>query len=153
MTSFLPLWQVWVILAVLLAVGEIFTTGFFLLWFALAALAAALAAAAGLVFGVQVAVFAVVAAALVLATRPLLLRFVPRRDSPEARTNLEALVGRRALVVEPIRPGGTGLVRLDGEVWSAFCEEEANIEAGAWVLVDGVEGVRLRVWPETASRC
>ena len=58
-------------------------------------------------------------------------------------TGALAMLGRRALVVDGLRPRGR--VRLDGELWNA--EAPGLVEVGAEVVVIGVEGLTLRVRP------
>ena len=64
------------------------------------------------------------------------------RRGPRA-SGAQAMLGRRALVVEGLGPRGR--VRLDGEVWNA--EAPGHVEVGAEVIVVGVEGLTLRVRP------
>jgi membrane-bound serine protease (ClpP class) len=53
----------------------------------------------------------------------------------------EALIGRRAEVVEACRPGGK--VRVAGELWSARCPEGA--EVGDAIQVVDIDGLTLLV--------
>jgi len=62
-------------------------------------------------------------------------------------TGAQALLGRRALVVDGLFPRGR--VRLDGAVWNA--EAAARVDVGAEVVVTGVEGLTLRVRPVAAE--
>jgi membrane protein implicated in regulation of membrane protease activity len=128
----------WLILAVALAVGEVFTLGFFLGPVALAAALAAIVAAVGLGTEVQLATFAVGALASVLVLRPIARRHV--RTPPRLRTGTAALVGSSAVVVERVdRDRGT--VRLRGEVWSARAfDSDSAFEPGAHVEVMEIDG-------------
>jgi membrane protein implicated in regulation of membrane protease activity len=58
-----------------------------------------------------------------------------------ADVGAETLIGRTTDVVRACRP--LGYVRLDGELWQARCEEEA--EAGDPVRVVGLDGLTLLV--------
>ena len=62
----------------------------------------------------------------------------------KATTGAEAMIGRRAEVVEECRPKGS--VRIKGELWEARCEAGAG--RGDIVVVDGVEDLTLVVSPE-----
>jgi membrane protein implicated in regulation of membrane protease activity len=68
---------------------------------------------------------------------------------PNRATNIDAVIGRTAVVVEPIAPHGAGMVRLGDELWRAALKDEgegaAAIATGATVVVDSVEGVTLKV--------
>jgi membrane protein implicated in regulation of membrane protease activity len=138
-------WLLWLIAAVILALGEVATTGLFLGPFALAAAAVVLLAAAGAGALVQWAVFLVVAIALLAALRPLARSH--RRQPAQLRTGVAALVGRDATVVERIvNHEGVGCVRLDGEIWTARAyDEDAVIEEGARVQVVEIRGATALV--------
>ena len=60
-----------------------------------------------------------------------------------AAVGVETLVGRRAVAVGPLAPGGQ--VKVDGELWEA--RSEAPVDPGAEVVVRAVEGLVLHVEP------
>ena len=60
-----------------------------------------------------------------------------------ATVGAEALVGQEAVVVTACRPEGQ--VRVQGEIWTAVCEDSAD--HGSRVRVEGVDGLTLRVRP------
>lgn len=84
-------------------------------------------------------IVAVAAAAVVELFESLALIWWSKRR--RAQVGREALVGRRATAVTPLRPDGQ--VRVDGELWQARCEEGA--EAGDPVRILGLEGLTLVV--------
>ena len=64
------------------------------------------------------------------------------------RTNADRLIGREALVTEPIDDlRATGAVRVDGVLWTARSETGANIPADAVVTITRIEGAKLFVRP------
>ena len=138
-------WLLWLIAAVILAVGEIATAGFMLAPFAGGALLATLVAAVGAGAFAQWAVFLVVSIALLLALRPLAR--AQRRIPAQLRTGTAALVGKSGLVVERIaNDEGVGCVRIDGEVWTARSyDEDEVIEAGRRVQVIEIRGATALV--------
>lgn len=139
-------WQIWLTLAVVFAIGELVTGGFFLLWFALGAAASALAAALGLALVGQLLVFLGASGLLILFTRPLVHRLVERRR-PAYQTNVGALVGKVGTVVRKIDPlEVSGQVKIQGEIWTAVTAGAA-IPEGATVVVESVDGVKLHVKP------
>ena len=95
----MPAWAVWVIVAVLLAAGEVATVGFVLGPIALAAVLAGLVAVIGAGVVIQLLVFILVALASVAALRPIARGHL--RTPAQLRTGTAALVGSRALVLEP----------------------------------------------------
>ena len=107
-----------------------------------------LQAAGGLILfddrAVHVAVPLVLAVtAMTVAFFLLVIGFAVRARRAPRVTGAQAMLGRRALVVDGLGPRGR--VRLDGELWNA--EALGNIEVGAEVVVIGVEGLTLRVRP------
>lgn len=141
-------WQIWLIIAVLLAVGEILTTGFFVFWFALGAGVAALAAWLGVGIYWQIILFLATSLILVIFTRPLVQRFAHRSD-PDIKTNLEAIAGKSAVVTEEIdNVMGSGQVKMEGEIWSARSGDSERLPVGTRVTVHGVDGVKLIVKKE-----
>lgn len=106
--------------------------------FAVGAVSAALASAFGAGGVLQVVVFLVVSVALVSVVRAVAVRH--RTTRPELRTNIDALKGRQALVLERV-DGRTGRVKLGGEIWSARSYDAGLVfEAGQEVDVVEIEG-------------
>jgi len=141
-------WVLWLIAAVVLAVGEIATMGFFLAPFAAGALVAALVAAAGTGTAITLIVFLLVSIAALAALRPIARS---HRKMPAAmRTGTAALIGRTAMVVERIANNeGVGCVKLDGEVWTARAYDDDDvIEEGRRVHVVEIRGATALVSEE-----
>jgi membrane protein implicated in regulation of membrane protease activity len=134
---------VWVVMAVLLAIAEIFTAGFFLIGFAIGAAAAAVAAFMGFAPLAQFAVFVVASALSLLLARPLVNRVSDPNTNP---VGIDRLVGRQGIVLETIDPArGSGVVRVDHEPWSADSVEGVPIATGTMVWVVAIEGTHLKV--------
>ena len=127
---------VWIVAAVLLAIGEVLTPGAFFL--GPVAVAAGLAASVALIAGGVVATIGfIVAALLSLAVlRPIARRHV--RMPQLMRTGTDALVGRKAVVTKRVGATG-GRVRIGGEEWTA----RAYLEDGVYAEGATVDGVRI----------
>ena len=137
---------VWLILAAVLVVGEIFTTGFFLLWFGIAAAAAAGATLLGAGVGLQWAVFLVLSLVLWGATRPFARRML--KDVETEAVGAERYRGLKGIVEEEIdNSAATGMVRVEREQWRAESSDGSVIPRQAWVEVVAVTGTRLVVRP------
>jgi membrane protein implicated in regulation of membrane protease activity len=139
-------WQWWLVGAIVLAVVEMVTAGFFVIWFAIGCLAAMVASWLGAGAIAQGLSFVVVSGLLVLMTRPVVERLVFGRGR-EPRSAVDALPGQMGTVTAPVAPLSPGLVRVGGEVWTAVPAGEAEIPAGTRVRVARVEGVKLVVEP------
>ncbi|WP_017612431.1 NfeD family protein [Nocardiopsis salina] len=144
----MPAWLIWLILAAGLGVAELFTLTFVLGLMATAALVAALLGAIGLPVAVQIIGFAAATAAGLVFVRPLIKRQMDR--TPDARSGADALVGRSAVVLQPV-DGDQGRVKLSGEEWSARCiDEDLVIPVGAHVDVVEIDGATAVVYPREA---
>ena len=141
-------WVIWLIAAVVFAVGEIATLGFFLAPFAGGALLAALVSAAGGGTLISLVVFLLVSGVLLAGLRPLARSH--RRMPAQLRTGTAALVGRTAMVTERIsNDEGTGCVKLEGETWTARAyDEDVVIEPGRRVHVMEIRGATALVTEE-----
>lgn len=137
-------WLVWVVAAVLLAIGEVLTPGLFFLGpVALAAAAAAIAAAAGAGAAASVVVFLAASLASLAFLRPIARRHL--RVPALVRTGTDALVGRKAVVTRRV-DGVGGRVRIGGEEWSARSYLDGEVYAeGATVDVIRIEGATALV--------
>jgi len=134
----------WIVLGIALSVAEIFIPTFFLFWFGLGAFAAAVVSIFyGLI--VQLIVFIVVSALLLIFTRPIAVKMLLRKEPPE-KINIDAIVGKRAEVVKRIDPAaGTGMVRINGELWRAVTEDNSVVEVDNQVLIRKINGTKLVV--------
>ena len=135
----------WLIAAVLLAIGELLTPGLFFLGpVALAAVGAAITAGIGGGIVLQLIVFIAVSLASLAFLRPIARRHL--HMPALTRTGTAALVGTKAVVLQRVDANG-GLVRIGGEDWSAraFFEEQ-SLEPGARVEVAKIEGATALVF-------
>jgi membrane protein implicated in regulation of membrane protease activity len=64
------------------------------------------------------------------------------------KTNVEALIGKRAVVLEEVAPLKYGRVKVGGEDWAAVPEGDSVIPPGTIVVIKGHEGVKLIVAEE-----
>lgn len=141
----MPEWILWVVAAGALAWGELHTGAFYLAPFAFGAGVAAVIAAIGIGTGGSVIAFGAASLLALGALRPIANRH--RRLPPAIRTGAAALVGKSAVVLEPIaNREGVGCVKIDGEVWTArsFDEDEV-IDAGERVQVIEIRGATAMV--------
>ncbi|HBR57784.1 MAG TPA: hypothetical protein DEA22_10010 [Blastocatellia bacterium] len=141
------LWIMWLAIAVLLIVAEIFTLGFVLFWFGIGALAAALVGMTGVGFIWQFAAFAIVSTALTVMSRTIFSRYLLSGDSVKFKTGIESLPGQVGTVASPSKGAlREGAVRVYGSVWTAFpADGESELEEGERVEVVEVRGSSIYV--------
>ena len=96
-------WHWWAGLAILLMIAEIFVPGFFLLCLGIGAAGASVADAVGLGAPGQLIAFSAFSLIAFFTIRPLLMKRM--WNTPEVRTNVEALVGQRGKVTQDFDPG------------------------------------------------
>ncbi|GHE34538.1 membrane protein [Streptosporangium violaceochromogenes] len=139
-------WVIWLIVAVVLGVAEIFTLTTALGLLGGAALFASAAAGLGLPFPFQLLVFIAALAAGVVVVRPIARRHLMPPPS-DRRFGVQALVGKPAYVLREVT-GRDGRVQIGGEEWSARAYDETLvIPAGAVVDVIEIEGATALVYP------
>ena len=128
---------VWLVAGFALIVAEVLTGGFVLIMLGIGALAAAAFAALGGSIWGEVAVFAGTSVALTTLARPMLKR---RLHTAHVPTNVDALLGDRAIVVSTVDAHG-GKIKLRGELWSARAYDETEVlEPGQRVTVMTISG-------------
>lgn len=138
---------VWVGLAVLFLVGEIFTEGFALMWFGIGAAVGAVLAFFKLPFWLQILAALVVSGVLFALSRVFFKR-VTRRAAQEG-VAADRMIGKQGVVTERIDPlTSKGMVRVAKEDWRADSFNEKPIEAGTAVQVVRLDGVHLVVKPK-----
>ncbi len=135
-------WWFWLILAIFLFIFEILTpTLFFSACLGCAALVTALISLVINRSSILWLIFFTVSLLLIILTRPLAKRLTKKQIRA---AGIGALIGQKALVVEPINPvTKKGIVKIEGEEWLA--EAEANIEKNEWVEILRVEGTKVIV--------
>ena len=132
---------IWFALAVVLLIVEMSTTELVAVWFAAAALVLGVVTAIVPSLDIiwQVLIFAVLSAALVVATRPLVKKLMKRGKNRE--TNLELVLNHKAIVVEAINNDlEKGAVKINGLVWNARSEDGKPIPQDTLVLVKSIQG-------------
>ena len=138
-------WVLWLIAAVIFAVGEIASRSLFLAPFAGGALVATVLSAAGAGAIVEWSAFLVVSVILLAALRPIAREH--QRTRGRVKTGTAALVGETAMVVERIANAeGVGCVKLGGEIWTARAyDDDEVIEPGTRVHVLEIRGATALV--------
>jgi len=135
--------MIWILLALILAAGEVASLSFFLAPFAVGALLGAIAELAGLGTAVALIVFLLSSGLLFGLVRPIARGHM--RTPAKIRTGTAALVGQTAVVTERV-DGDAGTVKLEGEIWTARPYVEGEVlEAGRRVHVVEIRGATALV--------
>lgn len=132
-------WVWWLIGAAALGIPLVVTAMPEFGMFGVGAVAAAVTAGIGGGIVVQVLVFVVVSVALIAVVRPIATRH--RATLPQLATGIDALRGKRAVVLERVDSSGGGRIKLAGEIWSArSLDTDRAYEPGQEVDVVEIEG-------------
>ena len=134
---------VWIAVTVAFIIIEAMTTQLVTIWFAAGSAAAIVATLFKATPLVQCIVFVVVSLIALFATRPIVKKITKQKFSP---TNADRFIGETAVVTECIdNIAQTGLVKLQGTVWTARSADGSVIPDGSTVTVQKIEGVKLIV--------
>jgi len=141
--EFSVMFWIWVGIAAVFTVAEIFTAGFFLFPFAVGAGGAAVLNLFGVPSWLQWICFLGVSAVLVVFSRRIADRI---SHEPPERAGVDRLIGHIGQVIEPIDSrADSGRIRIMKDEWRATSVDGSRIELDASVRVVKVEGAHLVV--------
>ena len=142
-------WVFWLVVAIIMFIIEVVTTGLATLWFALGAIVAMVMDLCGAPLASQIIVMAIVSVvSFILCMVWVRPKLESLRKKNIQRTNADRLIGREGVVIVPLNGAeGKGQVKVDGQVWSA--KADSDIGEGIRVTIKAIEGVKLVV--EAAS--
>lgn len=137
--------SIWLVLTAIFLLVESSTVTMVSLWFAAGSLAALLVCLMHGPIWLQILVFILVSAVLLLLLRPLVRRYVTPKLTA---TNADAVIGSDGLVSVAIdNIAASGQVKLGGMFWTARSTSGDPIAEGTRVVVDRIEGVKVYVSP------
>jgi membrane protein implicated in regulation of membrane protease activity len=138
------LWETWLMIAVALGVLELLSTDLILIMLAGGALVGMFVALFGVPVAIQIVLALATALGLLAVLRPSMVHRL--HAGPTLRTGADALIGERAIVLEPLSHVSPGRVKIGGEVWTAKpYDEDDQIETGATVDVVSIKGATAYV--------
>lgn len=138
-------WIIWLIAAAILLIVEVFSQAIWAFSLSVGCLAAAALSVfvdSTLAQGICIAVVAVIAW---LSLAPVIKR-MKAHTAHRARTGMDALLGRRAVVIDEIRPQELGRARIDGDYWQVKAPGiDHVIHHGSEVIVTSYDSIILTV--------
>lgn len=136
---------VWLGLVILCALLEAATAQLVSIWFVAGGIVALISSLFHLNPWIQIVIFLVASVLMLCITRPVVRRFL---NTKKVRTNADRYVGMEGVVTAAIdNEAGVGMVRVEGNLWSARSEDNARISEGTQVLIRRIEGVKVIVTP------
>lgn len=137
--------MVWIIVLLVALFIELATTALISIWFVIGAIPAYIVQKLGFPLPYQIGAFVIVSILAFILTKPFVKKFLSHDIQ---LTNVEALIGKQAVVVERITSisnGNVGAVKLEGKTWTARSSTGEEIEINEVVIVDRIEGVKVFV--------
>ncbi|OHD53270.1 MAG: hypothetical protein A2014_05080 [Spirochaetes bacterium GWF1_49_6] len=136
-------WYIWMIIGVALIVIEIFTPGFFMLLPGIAGIVAGVVAIWVPSLAIQLAVFIVLSAGLIIFLRPLVLKM---NGKNQQETNADGMIGKVVLVTEDIdNKTDKGYIKCYSDHFPARSESGTSFVKGEMVRIVRMEGIKVFV--------
>ena len=137
------IWLIWMAVAAVFIIGEIFTLGFFLLWFGIGAAVAGILAIFGLGGSWQWGAFAVVSGVLFVLSRRFAERF-SKKQPPGI--GADRFIDKKGVVLEEVdNIKNSGRIRMGKEEWRAESDTGEVIPVGKMVEVTKLIGTHVVV--------
>lgn len=146
----MEMWIIWLIVAAALVITEVLTQMIWTLCLAIGCVGALVASLFGASIVWQIVIMAIVSVVAFVWLIPVFKRWHEesnRKEKRDDRTGMDALLGRKAVVTEEIRPGQLGRARIDGDNWQVRSSEEETIKNGSEVVVTSYDSIILHVKP------
>ena len=142
----MTIWQIWLLIAALFVVIEIFTSGFAVACFSVGCVFGAILAACELSLTWQVVAFAVGTFLAFVFIRPIVMKYLDKKTNDNGvKTNMDSIIGKTAMVTEKIEENGFGRVKIDGDDWKAQTSDGSAVEVGTKVKIEAFESIILTV--------
>lgn len=138
------MWQFWLIAAGIFLIAEIATTGFLVFWLGIAALITMIVSIFTDNLIIQSTVFLLSSTILILATKPLVRKFINSKDT--TITNAYSVIGKHGIVTQDIdSEKNSGQINVNGEIWSAKSDLGCIIPKDTKIEVLKIDGVKAVV--------
>ena len=139
------IWHIWLMVAVLLFMIEIFMTSFIAVCIGVGALATGVGAYFGLSITQQLFLFAGFTFLSLFFIRPFVKKLSFKAKN-FVSTNADVLLGKKATVIEIIAPNKRhGRVEVDGDNWKAVSFDGKSISKGQIVTIVSYDSIVLTV--------
>ena len=135
---------VWLAVIAVALLIEIVTLDLVSIWFSFGALIPfILAAVGGIAIEIQIAIFVVVSALLIIFIRKYAQKLLFK--NMDAKTNVDSLIGKKFKMLETTDFEKNGSLKINDVIWTAVGENSEQIKQGAIVEVVKVDGNKLIV--------
>jgi membrane protein implicated in regulation of membrane protease activity len=131
----IEIWHIWIIVAVVLFIVEIFAPTFLAVCIAIGCIAAGIFSYFDFGLKIQLIAFSISALTSFFLVRPFMLKYAHKKSN-KVKTNVDALVGKVGRVILTIdNSKNQGRVTVEGDDWRAETVNNEIINTGASVEV------------------
>ena len=131
----MEIWHIWIIIAILLLIGEILAPTFLVASLSIGCIAAGFFSFIDFGFKAQIISFSIGTLTAFFGVRPFMLKYAYKK-SKNIKTNVDALIGRNGrVIVEIDNANNQGRILIDGEDWRAKTETDVIINLGEKVEI------------------
>jgi membrane protein implicated in regulation of membrane protease activity len=135
--------KIWLAVGMGFIILEILSPTFFMVFFGISAFITSIVSLFDLDIIPQLFIFVILSIITLFVFRPFAKKHLIA-DSDDTKTNVNALVGKEALVTERIVPSkNEGRVKITGDSWIAVATTEEEIAEGEKVIITEVEGAKV----------
>ncbi|HDR7783169.1 MULTISPECIES: NfeD family protein [Bacillus] len=138
-------WVIWFVIAGILFIAEMLSITFYMLWLGIGAVVGGLIA----LFAPEALLLQVVAGAIVSLTLTFFTKRISKnfREAKGFTDTVDMLVGKKGIVMQAITKEANGIVKVDGDIWTAIADDP--IDAGEKVIVIKRHSTILQVKKES----
>ncbi len=137
-------WIFWLILVIVLSFVEIATVNLVSIWFVASGIVAMVLSFIIADTATVTTIFILLGILLLIISRPIVNKL---RSKDNEKTNLDRIIGERAIVTEDIKKNEVGEVKADGKRWSAISKDICLVNDTVKILK--IDGVKLIVEKES----
>lgn len=135
---------IWNIIALLLLIIEATTVGFIYIFFSIGCFISSLVSLLTPSIGIQVIIMCITSIVGIIYCRKILQNHFEVNKEIKS-SNINAIIGKNGIVTKAITSNNIGLVKVEGEVWSAISIDSNTLVEGTNIIVAGINGVKLIV--------
>ena len=133
------MFYVWLSISIILSIIEMSTVNLVSIWFIVSSITAMILSLFIDNVLIQITVFVLLGILLMLSTKKIIKKILPRK----IKTNIDRIIGMQGIVTEKITKRIPGEVKVDGKYWTAFAEE--NINVNEVVEIMEINSTKLKV--------
>ena len=138
----IPISVYWTVIIIILVILEVLTMNLVAIWFAASALVGLILSLLNFSLMIQIVAFLIISAILLFYTKPFVKKYLKVGIH---KTNVDSVIGKNGIVIKPIKKYTSGLVKINGQTWTAISFNDEAIDKDEEVIIMAVEGVKLIV--------